>query len=135
MSGLTIPIILTVAAIIVALSAYRGIRRGASRFYTLERESVLRRAGFTLIGSIVLFLAAIGLLGYGEWQEQKVTETPAGEVNFTEATEETEPLLQTQPPTQTPSPTIDPNLPTPTRNPCRLPGDHRWHRRKWSYLA
>jgi hypothetical protein len=121
MSGLTIPIILTVAAIIVALSAYRGIRRGASRFYTLERESVLRRAGFTLIGSIVLFLAAIGLLGYGEWQEQKLTETPAGEMNFTEALEETEPVLQTQPPTQTPSPTIDPNLPTPTPTPavCR----------------
>jgi hypothetical protein len=121
MSSLTIPIILTVAAIIVAISAYRGIRRGASRFYTLERESVLRRAGFTLIGSIVLFLAAIGLLAYGELQDQNSNGPPAGDVEFIEAMEESDPFLQTQPPTQTPSPTVDPNLPTPTPTPvvCR----------------
>jgi hypothetical protein len=121
MSSLTIPIILTLAAIIVAISAYRGIRRGASRFYTLERESMLRRAGFTLIGSIVLFLGAIGLLAYGEWQDQNISETPAGEVDFLEAMEESDPFLQTQPPTQTPSPTVDPNLPTPAPTPvvCR----------------
>jgi hypothetical protein len=121
MSSLTIPIILTLAAIIVAISAYRGIRRGASRFYTLERESMLRRAGFTLIGSIVLFLAAIGFLAYGEWQDQNGSGTPVGEVDFIEAMEESDPVLQTQPPTPTPSPTIDPNIPTPTPTPvvCR----------------
>ena len=121
MSSLTIPIILTLAAIIVAISAYRGIRRGASRFYTLERESMLRRAGYTLIGSIVLFLAAIGLLAYGEWQDQNGSGTPAGDAEFIEAMEESDPVLQTQPPTPTPSPTIDPNIPTPTPTPviCR----------------
>ena len=121
MSSLTIPIILTLAAIIVAISAYRGIRRGASRFYTLERESMLRRAGYTLIASIVLFSAAIGLLAYGEWQDQNGNGTPEGDAEFIEAMEESDPVLQTQPPTPTPSPTIDPNIPTPTPTPviCR----------------
>ena len=68
MTGITIPIILAVAALITGLSAYRGIRRGAARFYTLERESMLRRAGFTLLGSILLFTAAVVLLVYGNRQ-------------------------------------------------------------------
>ena len=119
MSSLAIPIILTLAAVITAITAYRGIRRGGSRFYTLERESMLRRAGFTLIGSIVLFLAAVGLLAYGEWQDQNAESTPDGD--FLEAMEDSDPVLQTQPPTPTPNPTIEPSLPTPTPTPmvCR----------------
>lgn len=121
MSGITIPIILTIAAVITAITAYRGIRRGASRFYTLERESMLRRAGFTLIGSVVLFLGAISLLTYAEWQEQNAGVVLEGEAATIEAMENEDPVLQTQPPTPTPSPTIDPSIPTPTPTPvvCR----------------
>ena len=57
----------------------------------------------------------------GAWQEQNADATPAGEVEFVEASEDADPVLQTQPPTQTPAPTVDPNLPTATPTPvvCR----------------
>ena len=114
MSGITIPIILTIAAVIVALSAYRGVRRGAARFYTLERESMLRRASFTLLGSILLFLAAIALLVYGQQQlvgDETGAEDEGGPIAVTATSE---PGLQTQPPTPTLTPTPDPNIPTAT---------------------
>jgi hypothetical protein len=121
MSGITIPVILTAIAVIAALFAYQGIRRGGARFYTLERETMLRRASFTLIGSMLLFLAAIVLLIYNY---QQVT---AGEVaepapeNGVMATPTVDDVLIDQPPTATPTPTIDPNIPTPTVTPviCR----------------
>lgn len=121
MSGVTIPIILTVAAMIAALTAYRGMRRGATRFYTLERESMLRRARFTMLGSVVLFIAAIGVLVYGEWQEQNPETNPEAGLEMSEGTDEAGPILQSQPPTQTPTATLDPNLPTATPTPivCR----------------
>ena len=68
MSGIIFPIILAVGAVILALAADRGLRRGAARFYTLERECMLLRAGIGLLGSMVLFLGAIGLLIYGNQQ-------------------------------------------------------------------
>jgi hypothetical protein len=121
MSGVTIPIILTVAAIITAFTAYRGMRRGATRFYTLERESMLRRARFTMMGSVLLFLAAIGVLVYGEWQEQNAEANPESESELMESTDEAGTVLQSQPPTVTPTPTVDPNVPTATPTPivCR----------------
>jgi len=112
MTGVTIPIILAIGALIAALSAYRGIRRGAARFYTLERESMLRRASFTLLGSMLLFLAAIALLVYGH---QQLTAGPAEEGNGPIAVTATpEPNLETQPPTPTLTPTPDPAIPTAT---------------------
>jgi hypothetical protein len=121
MSGITLPIILAVAAVIAALFAYQGIRRGGARFYTLERESMLRRARYTLLGSILLFLAATILLTYNY---REVTD--AGGINIEEsptevATQESDQLLETQPPTPLPSPTVDPSLPTatPTEAICR----------------
>jgi hypothetical protein len=121
MTGITIPIILTVIALITALSAYRGIRRGAARFYTLERESMLRRAGFTLLGSVFLFLAAIALLIYGQQQltgDDTVSEDGEGPIVMTATSE---PQLQTQPPTPTLTATPDPSIPTvtPTSVICR----------------
>jgi hypothetical protein len=112
MSGITIPIILAIGAVIAALSAYRGIRRGAARFYTLERESMLRRASFTLLGSMLLFLAAIGLLVYG--QQQLAGGTAGEESGPVAVTATSEPELQTQPPTPTLTPTPDPAIPTAT---------------------
>jgi len=121
MSGITIPIILTVVAVIVALAAYRGIRRGGARFYTLERETMLRRASFTLIGSVVLFLAAIGLLVYNYQQTIDPNVVIIDESGSVEATVTAEPELQIQPPTPSPTATADPNIPTATPTPviCR----------------
>jgi hypothetical protein len=121
MSGITIPVILTVAAVIVALAAYRGIRRGGARFYTLERETMLRRASFTLIGSVILFLIAVGLLIYNYQQTVDQNVVTIDEAESVEATATTEPELQTQPPTPSPTATADPNMPTETPTPviCR----------------
>ncbi|HCB49246.1 MAG TPA: hypothetical protein DEP47_06935 [Chloroflexi bacterium] len=121
MSGITIPVILTVVAVIVALAAYRGIRRGGARFYTLERETMLRRASFTLIGSVVLFLAAIGLLVYNYQQTIDPNVVIIDESGSVEATVTAEPELQIQPPTPSPTATADPNIPTATPTPviCR----------------
>ena len=113
MSGITLPIILTVVAVIASLIAYQGIRRGGARFYTLERESMLRRARFTLLGSLMLFLAAIALLIYSYGQISNENGLSSGEDALEVATEEPDELLETQPPTPSPSPTVDPSLPTP----------------------
>jgi hypothetical protein len=121
MSGLTIPVILTIVAVIVAIAAYRGIRRGGARFYTLERETMLRRASFTLISSVVLFLIAIGLMIYNYQQMTNQNVVTIDESEGVVATVTSEPELQTQPPTPTPTPTADPNSPTATPTPviCR----------------
>ena len=44
MSGLFLPILLFVAALVATFLTYRNIRRGGARFYTLEREIILRWA-------------------------------------------------------------------------------------------
>jgi hypothetical protein len=121
MSGLTIPIIMTVVALIAAFAAYRGIRRGGARFYTLERESMLRRAGFTLLGSVFLFLAAIALLIYNQQQFVSAGGVPENGGETVAVTATAEPALNAQPPTPTPTATVDPTIPTPTATPiiCR----------------
>lgn len=120
-SGITLPIILTIAGIIAAISAYRGIRRGGARFYTLERESMLRRASFTLLGSMLLFLAAIGLLVFNYQQLTDEGVANAEDEGGVVITATAEPQLQSQPPTPTMTPTVDPTIPTPTTTPiiCR----------------
>jgi len=73
MGDFLIPLALALAGLVAALMTYRGIRRGGARYYTLEREALLRRATFTLFASVLLFIAAIGFLVY----EQRQSAPPA----------------------------------------------------------
>ena len=121
LTGITLPILLTIAAVIAAISAYRGIRRGGARFYTLERETMLRRAGFTLLGSMDLFLAALALLVFNYQQLTNEGVVNAEDEGNLVVTATSEPQLESQPPTPSPTPTTDPSIPTPTATPiiCR----------------
>lgn len=120
MSALIIPIVLTFAGLLLAIATYQSIRRGGARFYTLEREAILRRAMLTLLGSTLLFIAAVGYMASQELQSQAAeegTETLVdGEVTVTPT-----PELSVFPPTPSPSPTIDAAIPTATATPvlCR----------------
>ncbi len=100
-----------------AIASYRGIRRGGARFYTLEREAMLRRAGYTLLSSLLFFVAAIGLLLYERQQLALIDgpNGPAAEV-VVEAAPTATPTLafESVPPPETPTPTPDPDQPTPT---------------------
>lgn len=119
MDGLFLPLLLAVLAVLASLFTYRDIRRGGARFYTLEREAILRRASFTLIAAVLLFGGTIILLVL---QQQQIADEMA-----VQAGEEVPGLptptatLSTIPPTSTPTATVDPNLPTPTATPvlCR----------------
>jgi len=73
MGEFLIPLVLAIAGFVAALMTYRGIRRGGARYYTLEREAMLRRATYTLFGSVVLFIVAIGFLVYQQRQAQPGT--------------------------------------------------------------
>ncbi len=115
MTDLTIPLIITVVALIAALSAYRGIRRGGARFYTLEREAMLRRASFTLLASIFLFLGAVGLMTYNYQQIlAQQNQDPAEVEQGVGTTTPEEIIIEDFPPTPTTTPTPDPNIPPPT---------------------
>ena len=112
MSALIIPIVLTFAGLLLAIATYQSIRRGGARFYTLEREAVLRRAMLTLLGSTLLFIAAVGYMASQELQSQAAEETDTlvdGEVTVTPT-----PELSVFPPTPSPSPTVDAAIPTAT---------------------
>jgi hypothetical protein len=115
MIGIAIPLFLAVAGLVVAFFAYRSIRRGGARFYTLEREAVLRQASFSLVGSVFLFMLAIGLLLYERQAEAIQAALEAGEQVQGQPTFTPTFSVQTQPPTSTPTPTPDPDelLPTP----------------------
>jgi hypothetical protein len=122
MRDLTIPLIITFIALVAALSAYRGIRRGGARFYTLEREAMLRRASFTLLASILLFLGAVGLITYTYQQsvgtgDVATVESEQGVIVTTTPDD----VIENTPPTPTATATIDPNIPTATATPaiCR----------------
>ena len=121
MTGLFIPLALAAAALIGAFATYRGIRRGGARFYTLEREAILRRASFTLAGSTLLFLAAVGLLVL---QHQQMIEQEAAESGeLVEGVETSTPTAEIGvfPPTPSATPTVDTSIPTATPTPilCR----------------
>ena len=68
MSAYLLPLILAFGGLIAAFMTYRGIRRGGARYYTLEREAMLRRAMVTLLVSVLLFLGSVGLLIYRDQQ-------------------------------------------------------------------
>lgn len=119
MSGLFLPIFLTILALIAAIITYRDIRRGGARFYTLEREAILRRASFTLIAAALLFLGVIGILLYERQQNLDQVAVLSGEE--IEGVPTPTATLSTLPPTATATGTPDPNAPTVTPTPvvCR----------------
>ena len=122
MSGIFIPLALAFAGFAAAIAAYRDIRRGAARFYTLEREAVLRRAGFILIGSALLFSASIGLLIYGGGGGETAVSDPIAADGTTVAlpTITPTPEINQFPPIETPLPptAIGPTA-VPTKPVCR----------------
>ena len=123
MTGLFIPIALALGGLFAAFATYRGIRRGGARFYTLEREQILRQATMTLALSTLLFLASIGF--FIMQNREPALETPEsgelvveGEGTGTPAppaanTPDAGEILQF-PPTPSPTATIDTSFPTPT---------------------
>lgn len=124
MSGLLIPIALIVAAVIAAAATYRGIRRGGARFYTLERELILRRAAMTLGLTVLFFGAAIGFLFFQRQQliaelnppeVEQSAEQPGGGVSLSTPT----PFLEQFPPTETPTPLFQEPTEEPTPELCR----------------
>ena len=121
MSGILLPILLFVAAIVATFLTYRNIRRGGARFYTLEREIVLRRAMVTLVAASVLYTAALGLIYMQRQQLIEALQPPEEEatdgVNSSAATPTT--MLEVFPPS--PEPTSLTPAPTATVTPtvCR----------------
>jgi hypothetical protein len=119
MGDFIIPIVLAFAALIAAFMTYRGIRRGGARYYTLEREALLRRATFSLFGSVVLFIAAIGFLVYQ--QQQAVSPAEDGPPVSEEVVLTITPTIVVEqfPPTETPASDEPVATPTPTAVICR----------------
>ena len=123
MTGLWIPILLAIIGLITAIVAYRGVQRGGSRFYQLERDALLRQASFYQLASIVLFVGAVGLLVYN--QNIQATEpaeadgVDSAEVSAT-ATPSPETVLQSQPPTLAVEPTATEDPAAPTLTPTSI---------------
>ncbi|MCL4867963.1 MAG: SH3 domain-containing protein [Anaerolineae bacterium] len=119
-----LPFILTALGLILALNTYQNIRRGGARFYTLEREAMLRRATVTLALTVLLFVGAVGIMYLN--QAETVTLEPSADA--TSITPVTLPIspdsatgIQQFPPTFTPAPTVEQMLPTPTITPRIIP--------------
>ncbi|MCA9994354.1 MAG: SH3 domain-containing protein [Anaerolineales bacterium] len=121
MSQLFIPLIMAAAGFFAAIATYRGIRQGGARFYTLEREAILRRASLTLFLSVILFIGAVGYLLFQQQQQATEEAVTAGEVIEGIETQTPTPDVEQFPPTEEPTPTVDANEPTITPTPliCR----------------
>lgn len=119
MGDYLIPVVLAVAGLVAAIMTYRGIRRGGARYYTLEREALLRRATFTLFGSVLLFIAAIGFLVYQ--QRQAVPPTDNEDPVSEEVVATITPTISVEqfPPTETALPDEPEATVTPTVVICR----------------
>lgn len=125
MNSPLLPLIIIGLGVIIALNAYRGIQKGGSRFYALEREAMLRRAGFTLLAAVFFFMAGIGLLIFQNRNLQLQLNPP--EETAIAVTAVVTPAappggagpdqVESVPPTRTPLPTEDPNQPTPSPTP------------------
>jgi len=78
--------LLLVGAVVATFFTYRNIRRGGARFYTLEREIVLRRAAVMLVTAAALYTAAFGLLYFQRQQLIKTSLAPTQEEGATGGT-------------------------------------------------
>ena len=114
MRELLIPIVLSFVGFLLATATYQSIRRGGARFYTLEREAILRRATLTLLGSTLFFIAAVGFMAAQELQSQTAAEEAETNLVDGEVTTTPTPELGVFPPTPSPSPTVDAAIPTAT---------------------
>lgn len=121
MSDIFLPLALAFGGFLAAIMAYRDVRRGGARFYTLEREAILRRAGFTLLGAAVLFVGSVGWLVYDRQQLLDEAAAASGELLEGVPTPTGTPFVETFPPEATLTPTPDLSIPTPTGTPiiCR----------------
>lgn len=122
MSGIVLPVLLIIGAIAAAFVTYRNIRRGGARFYTLERETVLRRALLSLGATVLFFLGAIGLLFFQRQTLLEALAPPTEEVldaGGNTTTPAGTPFVEVFPPT--PSATSTTPQPTVTATPvlCR----------------
>ncbi len=113
MNSIFLPTLLAIGGLITAFATYRGIRRGGARFYTLEREAILRRASFMLFISTLLFSGAVGLLLYDRQQSVEATAVDTTETDQGNAPPTATVPLEQFPPTETPTPDLDP-IPTAT---------------------
>ncbi len=121
MTGLTVPILLAILGVAAAIVAYRGVQRGNSSYYQLERNTLLRRASFYQLASMVLFIGATLLLAYNYNLVTAVEDeddSAVAAVDLVVTPTATEPIIA-QPPTIfiEPSPTPDGSAPTLTPTP------------------
>lgn len=123
MTGILLPLLLFLGAVTATFLTYRNIRRGGARFYTLEREIVLRRAMVTLVAASLLYTGALGLL-YVQRQQLIEASLPPEEEEAADGANSpvvTTPtaMLETFPPS--PEPTSLTPAPTATATPtvCR----------------
>lgn len=119
MGDFLIPLALAFAGLAAAVMTYRGIRRGGARYYTLEREALLRRATFTLFSSVFLFIAAIGFLVYQQRQAIPITGDEPSVSEEVVATITPTISVEQFPPTETAMPEEPDATPTPTVVICR----------------
>jgi len=97
-----LPFILAFGGLVAAFMTYRGIRRGGARYYTLEREAMLRRAMLTLLVSVLLFLGSVGLLVYRQQASQDLLLEPSvGDEGIVLATITPTAFIEQFPPTAT----------------------------------
>ncbi len=122
-----LPLILTIIGLILAISTYQNIRRGGARFYTLEREAMLRRANATLALAVLVFIGAVAVMLLNAQDETNATVTPNPAQDTVNTGEDTVTTptppgsIQQFPPTFTPAPTSEEELPTPTITPRIIP--------------
>jgi hypothetical protein len=128
MDGLFLPLLLTGLAFAAAVLTYRDIRRGGARYYALEREAILRRASFTLMAAVLLFLGTVFLLITQYRQTATELAVQAGEE--IEGVPTLTPTLSILPPTPTATATVDPESADRHRHRRRLPGGRSGYRRQ-----
>lgn len=123
MSGIVLPAFLILAGLIAAFITYRNIRRGGARFYTLERETVLRRALLSLAASVLFLLAAVALLFYQRQQLLTALLPPEDTAETTAAAGTPQPqgtpFVEQFPPTATATSTTPQPTEAPTEVLCR----------------
>ncbi|MEJ2753125.1 MAG: SH3 domain-containing protein [Chloroflexota bacterium] len=115
-----LPLLLVSGGIVAAFLTYRGIRRGGARYYTLEREAMLRRAMLTLLLSVLLFLGSIGVLIYRQQSTSgSAAEPENGEAGVVQATITPTMFVEQFPPTATATSSIVEPTATATPVICR----------------